>query len=148
MRRSPAVPGGRRRRGYGARPAAGGRPGKRPVPGLTVLRQAGPDPCPFYKHGALLMGLMHSGGVEKLGMESQLSKARLPPVDDRQLLEPLKLNDWFRDRRPLANSVSSLMTACRAATRPTMMPSTMIVARNTHSTASRAPLSSCQSLCK
>src|SRR3954449_5915220 len=75
------------------------------------------------------------------------SSAWEPAVDDWQLLWPLKLNDWFRAMTALANSVSSLMMACRTATRPVMAPSTKMVATNTHSVAINAPASSCHNRC-
>src|SRR5438034_6805208 len=79
-------------------------------------------------------------------MTSDESRACDPAVDDWQLLWPLKLNDWFSAMTALANSVSSLIRACRTATRPVMMPSTRIVATNTHSVAINAPQSSAHNL--
>src|SRR5262249_57225665 len=57
-----------------------------------------------------------------------------------------KLKLWFSDSTALANSVSSLRTAWRTATRPVMIPRTRMVATNTHSVAISAPPSSFHSL--
>src|SRR4051812_17309519 len=49
-----------------------------------------------YEQGDWLMAPTQAGAVEPLGMESQVSTAAEPAVDDRQLLLPLKLKLWFR----------------------------------------------------
>src|SRR5260370_40897498 len=72
------------------------------------------------------------------------SRAAEPAVEERQLLWPLKLNDRVRAMTALANSVNSLMTACRTASSPGMMPSTRNAAPNTHSAAIKAPQASTQ----
>src|SRR5262245_49196530 len=87
-----------------------------------------------------------AGWVLANGIESQTSVAALPAVLARQLLRPLKLNDWFSAKTALANSVSSLTTALRTATSPTIEPRTRMVATNTHSVAIKAPQSSFHNL--
>src|SRR5262249_9681994 len=90
--------------------------------------------------------VVQAGAVLANGMESQTSVAALPAVLARQLLRPLKLNDWVRASTALANSVSSLTTAVRTATRPVIQPRTRMVATNTHSVAINAPQSSFHNL--
>ena len=72
-----------------------------------------------------------------------VSLAELPAVLLSQFDWPLKLKLWFSARMAWAVSVNSLITACRTATRPVMMPRIRIVTTNTHSVAINAPLSSC-----
>src|SRR5262249_48457329 len=85
---------------------------------------------------------VQAGAVLANGMESHRSVARLPAVLARQLLRPLKLNDWFSASTALANSVNSLTTAFRTATRPTITPRTVMVATKPPSLAIKAPQSS------